>query len=58
MRFGLNALIFDFLVNPRRSPDARSAAFRKTRLGFGRFAGDRRVAVRFECLVKVTGLRI
>ena len=54
MRFGLNAVTLDFRVN-RRKVDTPFSNGRRTRLGFGRFAGDR-PTFRFECLAKIARL--
>ena len=56
MRFGLNAVTLDFRVN-RRKVDTLFSNGRRTRLGFGRFAGDRLIPTfRFECLAKIARL--
>lgn len=58
MRFGLKAVTLDFRVN-RRKVDTLFSNCRRTRLGFGRFAGDRRIPTfRFECLAKIERLEM
>lgn len=56
MRFGLKAVTLDFGVN-RRKVDTLFSNGRRTRLGFGRFADDRRIpTLGFECLAKIARL--